>query len=209
MNDANGTVKKVGIITGVVLILIFIGVFVIAKTSAEKKEKDKNEPKNDVVQTQEPSQNIQSEPEVKEPEIQIVEKEVVKEVVKEITMIQDIEESSLPSNFTTTEVLVKIAKKGIMLLNHNPEGDDQKELVCYFKCYGPSGEDLDVFINKSVYDVYNVNDMLMVEYSTYTNAGGLTFPLVVSVKDPNKVETSNNKVDTNINNNETEVNSEA
>lgn len=183
MNNKSNAVAKVGIILGVILLIITAVIFIFANRAEEKKKQEDNT-KTEIVETVKTEKNdSDTGVAVTSP---IVEPEVIKEVETVIqSQITDINESSLGSPIKESEILVRIAKKGVLLLDSSPETSENKMLAYYFAVFGPNNEDLTLFMTKSAYDVYNVGDTLLVNYAVYKNANNIEFPIVLSVKDPN------------------------
>ena len=76
------------------------------------------------------------------------------------------------------EVIAMISNKRIMLIDENPSGNDKKTLTYCFDVLTPDNSSLVLFVTKSVYDAYKVQDRLKVAYKVYVNDKGVQFPIV-------------------------------
>lgn len=106
---------------------------------------------------------------------------IEKTVIKEISGVKTIEDSSLGNPVSEKSVVVRIINKRILLVDENTESMHPKMLTCCFDVLTPENNQIILFITQSVYNAYNINDLLTVKYNIYTNDKGIQFPLVIEV----------------------------
>lgn len=183
--------KKAGIIIGVVFIIVAIIILVVGnkitmKTdeevtntpieqelveNEEKETKDENKTEN--------KEEVEVDKPIVEQNIQPVVKEVVTQVVdKDNTSVKTINANALNNPSETKEVIAVISNKRILLIDEQVDAMDRKMLTYVFDVMTPDNSKMVVFVTKSVYDSYNVNDRLKVNFVTYKNDVGVEFPLV-------------------------------
>lgn len=187
--------KKAGIIIGVVFIIVAIIILVVGnkitmKTdeevtntsieqklveNEEKEIKDENKTENKT----ENKEEVEVDKPIVEQNIQPVVKEVVTQVVdKDNTSVKTINANALNNPSETKEVIAVISNKRILLIDEQVDAMDRKMLTYVFDVMTPDNSKMVVFVTKSVYDSYNVNDRLKVNFVTYKNDVGVEFPLV-------------------------------
>ena len=196
--------KKVGIILGVFFIIVAVVIFMISSkvedtpktedgqpieqvstetTTGDKKEnvvtdKDKG---NSKVETE--TQNPNNQQPVQQP---VQQTPVVEKVVtKEVSAVKTISENDLVNPKGSYEVIAFISNKRIMLIDENPSGSDKKTLSYCFDVLTPDNKTLVLFVTKSVYNNYNVQDKLKVNYEVFVNDIGVEFPIVSLVSEVN------------------------
>lgn len=189
MSNKTGTkkIEKAGIIAGIVCLILCVVVFTLVSKKTKEPEIVEEPPVTQVEEVQNAPETVESTQETQQPEVTTA-PEVTTPVqetpkVVDTSNVIEIDEGTMGEPNNKFEILVRIAKKSILLLDRNPSGTDNKMLTYCFETFGPNGENLTVFITKSVYESYNVNDTLLVEYEVYRNANNIDFPIVVSVKD--------------------------
>lgn len=187
--------KKAGIIIGVVFIIVAVIILVIGnkitmKTDeevtnpsieqelVENEEKEEKEEKKEQKKS-ENKEDAEVDKPIVEQNIQPVVKEVVTQVVdKDNTSVKTINANALNNPSETKEVIAVISNKRILLIDEQVDAIDRKMLTYVFDVMTPDNSKMVVFVTKSVYDSYNVNDRLKVNFVTYKNDVGVEFPLV-------------------------------
>lgn len=186
--------KKAGIIIGIVFIIAAIIVLVIGnkitmKTGEEisnpsveqgvidNKENEDKEIKDE--KKSEIKEEVEGDKPIVEQNIQPAVKEVVTQVIdKDNTSVKTISANALNNPSETKEVIAVISNKRVLLVDEQVDATDRKMLTYVFDVMTPDNSKMVVFVTKSVYDSYNVNDRLKVNYVTYKNDVGVEFPLV-------------------------------
>ncbi len=184
--------RKAGIILGIVFIIVAIVVLIIGnKVTMDKgnvsenpvveQEEIKNEDKKGNI-TDDNEKKEEKEEENKpvlEQNLQPVVKEVVTQVIdKDNTSVKTINSTALGDSSEIKEVISVISNKRILLIDEQIDAKDRKMLTYVFDVMTPDNSKMVVFVTKSVYDTFNVNDRLKVNYVTYKNDIGVEFPLV-------------------------------
>ena len=188
--------KKVGILFGVLFIVAAIVVFFISSKAGSGEEvntetqqgttqtqvgvtqenrEDKKNEKNEapVNNEQQPQQQVTA------PQTTVVEKVIT----KEISAVKTLSETDLINSKGSQEVIAFISNKRIMLIDENPDGTDKKTLTYCFDVLTPDNKSLVLFVTKTVYEAYKVEDKLKVNYEIFTNDLGVEFPIVSVVTD--------------------------
>ena len=196
--------KKVGIILGVFFIIVAVVIFLISSkveetpktengqpieqvstetTTSDKKENVVTDKKKDTSNKETESSNPNNQQPVQQPvqQTQVVEKVVT----KEISSVKTISENDLVNSKGSYEVIAYISNKRIMLIDENPSGSDKKTLSYCFDVLTPDNKTLVLFVTKSVYNNYNVQDKLKVNYEVFVNDIGIEFPIVSLVSEVN------------------------
>jgi hypothetical protein len=184
--------RKAGIILGIVFIIVAIVVLIIGnKVTRDKgnvsenpvveQEEIKNEDKKGNI-TDDDEKIEEKEEENKpvlEQNLQPAVKEVVTQVIdKDNTSVKTINSTALGDSSEIKEVISVISNKRILLIDEQIDAKDRKMLTYVFDVMTPDNSKMVVFVTKSVYDTFNVNDRLKVNYVTYKNDIGVEFPLV-------------------------------
>lgn len=184
--------RKAGIILGIVFIIVAIVVLIIGnKVTMDKgnvsenpvveQEEIKNEDKKGNI-TDDDEKIEEKEEENKpvlEQNLQPAVKEVVTQVIdKDNTSVKTINSTALGDSSEIKEVISVISNKRILLIDEQIDAKDRKMLTYVFDVMTPDNSKMVVFVTKSVYDTFNVNDRLKVNYVTYKNDIGVEFPLV-------------------------------
>lgn len=184
--------RKAGIILGIVFIIVAIVVLIIGnKVTMDKgnvsenpvveQEEIKNEDKKGNITDD--NEKIEEKEEENKPvleqNLQPVVKEVVTQVIdKDNTSVKTINSTALGDSSEIKEVISVISNKRILLIDEQIDAKDRKMLTYVFDVMTPDNSKMVVFVTKSVYDTFNVNDRLKVNYVTYKNDIGVEFPLV-------------------------------
>jgi hypothetical protein len=184
--------RKAGIILGVVFIIVAIVVLVIGNRVTmnkgdvsenpvvEQEEIKREEKKDNIADDNEKVEETEDENKpVIEQNLQPVVKEVVTQVIdKDNTSVKTINSTALGDSSEIKEVISVISNKRILLIDEQVDAKDRKMLTYVFDVMTPDNSKMVVFVTKSVYDSFNVNDRLKVNYVTYKNDIGVEFPLV-------------------------------
>ena len=193
--------KKAGIVICIFFFIVAILLCVFGLKLLNKS--DTNSVQNEVVESVENNQEVQNQgnqnvenPPVQTPPEQIQQQtppvqtqggqtEIYTEkvVTKEISGVMTIDENSLGTPIATKEVIVHITNKRIMMIDEDTDSKEPKMLTYCFDVLTPENMKLTLFVTNSVYTLYNVGDMLKVNYVIYTNDNGIQFPLVLNVLD--------------------------
>lgn len=198
--------KKVGIILGVFFIIIAVVIFLITskvedtpkvdetqkveQVGTENKTSDKSKTDNSQTDnSQTDKSNINKDNTEKTSDTPVTQQpiqqtQVVEKVVtKEVSAVKTISESDLVNSKGSYEVIAFISNKRILLIDENPSGKDKKTLSYCFDVLTPENDSLVLFVTKSVYASYKVQDKLKVNYEVFTNDIGVEFPIVSVVSD--------------------------
>lgn len=177
--------KKAGIILGIFFIVAALLVFFISTKISNKNEVKENNSTPIVSVDNENKKNnndIQQSAVVEEqPTPQVVTQVETKVVEREVSSVKTIKDNDLSNLKSTHDVVTVISNKRILLIDENTSGSDKKTLTYCFDVLTPDNQSLVLFVTKSVYDNYKVQDRLKVSYDVYTNDSGIEFPLVSSV----------------------------
>ena len=187
--------KKAGILIGLFFFVAAIVVFLLTNNAEESKKVDEvPTQQTQVVEQKQPEEKVEEnkndkqvekdkeveKEENKEPIQPVVQQpQVVEKVItKEVSSVMTISEGDLTTLLKEEEVIAMISNKRIMLIDENPSGNDKKTLTYCFDVLTPDNSSLVLFVTKSVYDAYKVQDRLKVAYKVYVNDKGVQFPIV-------------------------------
>lgn len=181
--------KKAGILIGLFFFVAAIVVFLLTNNAEEsKKVKENPTQQTQAVEQKQPEEKkeenkkdkeVEKEKEVEPVQPIVQEPQVVEKVItKEISSVMTISEGDLTTLLKEEEVIVMISNKRIMLIDENPGGNDKKTLTYCFDVLTPDNSSIVLFVTKSVYDTYKVQDRLKVAYKVYVNDKGVQFPIV-------------------------------
>lgn len=178
--------RKAGIILGVLFFVIAIVLFFfLSNVDKEKVNVNVDTNKNITENIENKGDTPNSEVDVTETEpnevTKPVETVVEKVITKEISSIKTINDASLGESVSQLEVITVIANKRIILLDESPDTDNKKMLTYCFDVLTPNNTSLVLFVTKTVYDGYKIEDKLKVVYEVYKNDKGIEFPIVSSV----------------------------
>ena len=183
--------KKAGIFLGIIFIVVAIllcvfGLKMIEKGPEQTEVIDNNQVvENQPVETPPVETPVIETPPVETPPVQteVVENTTVVEkvITKEISSVMTLDESQLGDPSLTKEAIVRIVNKRIMMIDEHTDSTAPKMLTYCFDVITPDNMQLTLFVTNSVYTVYNLGDMLQVQYNIYTNDKGIQFPLVLNV----------------------------
>ena len=182
--------KKAGIIIGIVFLIAAIVVLIIGNKitmnskGVENPNSEQEVKKEEVVNVEDKNDNKEDEKEVTDEEKPVVEqnlqpavKEVVTQVIdKDNTSVKTINSTALSNSSEIKEVITVISNKRILLIDEQVNANDRKMLTYVFDVMTPDNSKMVVFVTKTVYDSFNVNDRLTVNYVTYKNDIGVEFP---------------------------------
>ena len=180
--------KKAGIFLGVIFIVVAILLCVFGLRLIDKQPEQT--PDSEVVQNEQTSPVetpvVETPPVVDTPpvvETPPVENTTVVEkvITKEISAVMTLDESQLGEPVASKEAIARIVNKRIMMVDEQTDSTSPKMLTYCFDVMTPDNMQLTLFVTNSVYTVYNLGDMLQVNYNIYTNDKGIQFPLVLNV----------------------------
>ena len=179
--------RKAGIIIGVLFFIVAIVLFFFL-SNIDKNEPDTLDDGVGVVENIEDkdktTKNPENEPEEtpETPETpKPVETIIEKVITKEISSVKTINEGTLGEPILENEVITVIANKRIILLDESPDTENKKMLTYCFDVLTPDNTSLILFVTKTVYDAYKIEDKLKVNYEVYKNDIGVEFPIVSTV----------------------------
>lgn len=187
--------KKAGIFLGVIFIVVAILLCVFGLRIIDKEPVET--PNSEVVEQTPPVETpvvdtpvVETPPVVDTPIVDtpIVETPPVesttvveKVITKEISSVMTLDESQLGEPIASKEAIARIVNKRIMMVDEHTDSTAPKMLTYCFDVMTPDNMQLTLFVTNSVYTVYNLGDMLQVNYNIYTNDKGIQFPLVLNV----------------------------
>lgn len=178
--------RKAGIILGVLFFIVAIVLFFFLSNVDKEKANinvDKNitsvENKGDITKPGVDTKDNETDETSETPKP--VETIVEKTITKEISSIKTINEGSLGVPVSQLEVITVISNKRVILLDESPDTDGKKMLTYCFDVLTPDNTSLVLFVTKTVYDGYKIEDKLKVVYDVYKNDKGVEFPIVSSV----------------------------
>ena len=108
-------------------------------------------------------------------------------VIKETTVISTDNVMSIPESelnsleSTHKNVITVISDKRLLMVDEDSDSKAPKILSCCFDLLCPDNTKITFFVNKTVYDSFNIGDRLVVDYTEYVNDNGIAFPLINSV----------------------------
>jgi lipopolysaccharide export system protein LptC len=178
--------KKAGIIVGIALIAVACIIYWLVGNKTKKGE-GVNTPSPSSVSTPAPkvtSTSTQQTPIEPSKTPTVTPAQVaVSEIPVGSQVFQELDEVSLGLPTITSEEIMVVAKKKVILLDSNYGAKEGKQLVYSADLLGNNNNTrLSLYLNKTAYDGIAIGDRLQVKYSVFSNNVGVQFPVVISAE---------------------------